>query len=329
MKSEHILTVVIVNFQTADLAIDCLKSLVAPGTAPDGTRVVIVDGASGDDSVERIAGAIESHGWSEQVNLLPLAVNGGFAYGNNRGLEHAVALFGRSRYVLFLNPDTVVRPGAFIPLVEFMDAHPKAGIAGSRLEDPDGTRQACAFRFPSIAAEFEGEARLGPVTRLLGRWRIAPDMPDEPQPIDWVSGACMIVRDVLQDEIGMMDERYFLYYEEVDFSLRAARAGWQCWHVPQSRVVHLVGQATGVTVRFARPARRPAYWFESRRRYFNKHHGRFYAALADAAWVAGHILWRGRQTIEGRRGEGPPHLLSDFIRYGRQFQYSGAVRTKP
>jgi N-acetylglucosaminyl-diphospho-decaprenol L-rhamnosyltransferase len=315
MEADFNLAVVIVNFRTGDLVVDCLKSLMVAETVPEHTRIVVVDGASGDNSVERIAEAIETHGWDERVSLLPLDVNGGFAYGNNRGIEHAIALFGKPRYVLLLNPDTVARPGAIMPLLEFMDAHPAAGIAGSRLEDPDGTRQACAFRFPSIAAEFESEIRFGPVTRLLSRWQIAPEMSDQPSPIDWVSGACMIVRMEVLEHIGRLDESYFLYYEEVDFCIRAARANWECWHVPASRVVHLVGQATGVTVRGVRPPRRPLYWFDSRRRYFSKHHGRGYKVMADAAWIVGHVLCSARQLIQGRPTNTPPRLLRDFIRF--------------
>lgn len=312
------LVIVIVNYRTAELAIDCLASLHLPETVPEGTRIVVVDGASGDGSAERISQAITDNGWKNAASL-PLTINGGFAYGNNRGIEYALANFGRPDYVLLLNPDTVAHPGSISKLVEFMDATPSAGIAGSRLEHPDGRGQACAFRFPGIANEFESEAKLGPVTRLLDRWRVAPDMPADPSRIDWVSGASMIVRSEVFEAIGLMDEQYFLYYEEVDFCLRATRAGWSCWHVPQSRVIHLVGQSTGVT-RHVRPSRRPRYWFESRRRYYIKHRGILYVALADLAWLAGHLAWRTRLVAEGRRGNGPPHLLSDFIRHAGPFR---------
>ncbi|MCQ1853733.1 glycosyltransferase family 2 protein [Neorhizobium galegae] len=312
------LVVVIVNYRTADLAIDCLASLSVPGTVPDGTRIVAVEGGSGDRSADLIAAAIKKNGWTNAV-CLPLEVNGGFAYGNNRGIEYAMANFGRPDYVLLLNPDTIARPGSVTRLVEFMDRKPDAGIAGSRLEHPDGKGQACAFRFPSIANEFESEAKLGPVTRLLGRWRIAPDMPREPSRIDWVSGASLMVRTDVLDQIGTLDEGYFLYYEEVDFCIRAALAGWSCWHVPQSRIIHLVGQSTGVT-RHVKPSRRPAYWFESRRRYHLKHHGAVFSVLSDLAWLCGHIAWRIRLLAEGKSSSGPPHLLQDFIRHSGPFR---------
>lgn len=315
MNSSPKLVVVIVNYRTARMVVDCLAALAIPGTVPDDTGIVVVDGASGDDSCEIIATAIQRNGWSDRVGFLPLSVNGGFAYGNNRGLEHAITRFGRPDYVLFLNPDTVPRPGGLAPLVAFMDASPRAGIAGSRLEDPDETQQACAFRFPSPINEFESQIRFGPMTRLFQRWRVVREFSEKPIAVDWVSGASMIVRMQVIDEIGVMDEDFFLYYEELDFCRRAAQRGWECWHVPQSRVVHLVGQSTGVTLRHGKRPRRPPYWFESRRRYYAKHHGRLYAVGADMAWIGGQFLWQVRQWVQRRPVTDPPYLLSDFLRH--------------
>lgn len=315
------LAIVVVNYRTGDLVADLLQSLAGKGGMPDRTKVIVVDGASNDGSADKIAASIATHRWSDRMEMLPLNVNGGFAFGNNRGIEHAIARFGRPEYVLLLNPDTVVRPGSLSTLVSFMDAHPDAGIAGSRLEDPDGTPQACAFRFPSIAGEFESEARFGPITRLLKRWCVLYPTQEKPSRADWVSGASMIIRDAVLGEIGTLDEDYFLYYEELDFCLRAARAGWTCWHVPASRVIHLVGQSTRVTLRSARPPRLPPYWFRSRNRYFLKHHGLAYAKMADIAWAAGHLVSSGRRIVEGRASERPPHLFYDFLRhclFGRQ-----------
>ena len=132
-------------------------------------------------------------------------------------------------------------------LVEFMNDHPKVGIAGSRLENPNGTPQCSAFRFHSVLSELEGGLRLGIVSRLLRNRVVAPPVSDEQHETDWVAGASMIVRHGVFADIGLMDEGYFLYFEEVDFCLRAHRAGWHCWYVPASRVVHLVGQSSGVT----------------------------------------------------------------------------------
>jgi GT2 family glycosyltransferase len=306
--------IVIVNYRTAGLVIECLRSLTDEVVALGDCRTVVVDNGSGDGSAERIGTAIASEGWG-WAELLPLAHNPGFAGGNNAALRPILTDPQPPDYVLLLNPDTVVRPGAVRALVDFLEANPHVGIAGSRLEDPDGTPQRSAFRFPSAAGELEDGLRLGLASRLLRSRVVAPPARDEAHPTDWVAGASMLVRREVFDAIGLMDERYFLYFEEVDFCLQARRAGWPCWYVPQSRVVHLVGQASGVTD-VKRPAkRRPRYWFESRSRYFRRNHGGFYKVLSDLAWVCGYALWRARRRLQRKPDADPPGLLWDFIRF--------------
>lgn len=312
------LAVVIVNYRTADLVIDCLASLHEPGAMPASTHVMVVDGGSADGSAARIGAAMAAHGWLERASLLALDVNGGFAYGNNRGLEQVYELRGESDYVLFLNPDTVVQKDALRELVAFMDRTPDAGIAGSRLEDPDGTPQTCAFRFPNAVAELESEAHLGLITRLTTRWHAVIQPGGSPLAVDWVSGASMIMRSAALRDVGAFDEDFFLYYEELDLCLRAANAGWRCYHVPASRVVHLVGRSTGVTTRDVVLSRRPAYWFASRQRYFLKHHGALYLKLVDAAWVLGHLIARAKGAVKKQKSEAPPHILGDFLRHSIQ-----------
>ena len=196
-----------------------------------------------------------------------------------------------------------------------MDAHPKAGIAGSRLEHPDGKAQQSAFRFPTVLSELEDGSRFGIVSRLLSRWVVAPPVPEAPCEVDWVAGASMIIRKAVFDAIALLDESYFMYFEEVDFCRRAKRAGWPCWYVPQSHVVHLVGQSSGVTdIKHARK-RRPAYWFDSRRRFFLTHYGRARTFLADLCWTAGYAQWRVRRVLSRKPDRDPARLLSDFVRY--------------
>lgn len=305
------LLIIIVNYRTGQLVVDCLQSLFAGSTMPEGAKVIVADSASGDGSLDVIAQAVERQ-WENRIMLVELARNEGFSTANNCALDQAIARFGRPRYVLFLNPDTVVRPGSIQPLIDFLDARPDAGMVGARLEDPDGTAQACAFQFPSILGELESEAKFGPISRLLGRWRVAKPSRDQAYKVDWISGAAMMVKMKLIDELGAFDPNFFLYYEEVDLCLRAAKAGWSCWHLPQSRIVHLVGCSTGVTKR-DHPVRRPTYWFVSRRYYFTKHYGALYAFFADLSWLCGHLGWRCRVLLERRRNGGPPHLLQDFI----------------
>ncbi len=312
------LLIAIVNYRSANLTIDCLQSLSSEMPKFLDARVVVVDCASADGSLQTLAGAIDHHGWNSWAQLIAAPENGGFAYGNNLAIKPFLDAPGSPEYVLLLNPDTLVRPGALTALVNFMDQNPRVGIAGSRLEDPDGTQQRSAFRFPSIFGELDNGLRLGLVSRMLHRFVVAPAPQECPHETDWVAGASMIVRRQVISDIGLMDEQYFLYYEEVDYCLRARRAGWQIWYAPESRVVHLIGQSTGVTTKTAptqRPRRRPAYWFDSRKRYFVKNRGHLYAMIADAAWLIGLILCRTRQIVQRRPNDIPISLIPDLFRH--------------
>lgn len=316
MKSDYQthLLIVILNYRTPGLTVDCLRSLVEEVRSLPGTQVVVTDNNSEDGSAEQIASAIAANHWSDWATFMPLERNGGFAFGNNAAIRPALQSPNPPSYVLLLNPDTVIRPGAVRVLVDFMDKHPQIGIAGSRLEDPDGTPQQSAFRFHTLFSELDSGFRLGVLTKLLSSWVIAPPVSDVPCPTDWVAGASMIVRREVFEAAGLMDEGYFMYYEEMDFCLNAKRAGWNCWYIPQSRVVHFVGQSSGVTNTKQPPKRRPQYVFDSRRRYFIKNYGRLYAILADIFWAIGFSSWRLRRVIQRKPDSDPPQLLGDFLR---------------
>jgi GT2 family glycosyltransferase len=314
LDSHDSILVVIVNFRTAHLVIDCIESLKTELDSLPNLSVVITDNHSGDDSVARIQTYIESERLC-RVICVPLERNGGFAYGNNAAIRPALAAGNRPDYVLLLNPDTVVRPGAIGALVRFMDQHPQIGIAGSRLEDPDGTPQRSAFRFPTAVGEFERSIRWGLVSSLFERFITSSPVSPVAVQTDWVAGASMMVRREVFDAIGLLDEGFFMYFEEVDFCLRAARAGWPCWYVPESRVVHLVGQSSGVTDTRRPRQRRPAYWFESRRRYLLRNKGRAYTLACDILFMVGMILWKIRRVIQRKAEVDPPRILSDFFRH--------------
>ncbi|HEY9828246.1 MAG TPA: glycosyltransferase family 2 protein [Stenomitos sp.] len=307
------LWVAIVNYRTAPLVLDCLDSLSRIRQAGVAIAVTVVDNASPDDSVEVLSQGIAARQWQEWVHLDPQAHNGGFGYGSNIVLRQALAAELPPDYILLLNPDTVVREGAIAPLIEFLDAHPHVGLVGSRLEEADGTPQYSAFRFPSLWNELDQGLRLGVVSRLLKHQAITLPITDEPCAADWLAGASLMLRRTMLEKVGLFDEKYFLYFEEVDFCRRAMQAGWGCWYVPQSRVIHWVGQSSGVTDTKRPPQRRPQYWFESRRRYFLKFHGWVYTALTDLLWMLGFGLWRSRRPLQRKPDPDPPYFLQDFF----------------
>ena len=305
------LWIVIVNYRTPQLTLNCLAAL-AQELNTLSFKVVVVDNDSGDDSRTRISHGIHDAGWQSWVSFLPLETNGGFSAGNNAAIRQALQSDHPPEYVLLLNPDTVICPGAISPLVEYLETHHQVGLVGSRLEDPDGTPQDSAFRFPSFLNEVDQGFRLGLLSQLLQRQQIALTLSDQPCPADWLAGASLMIRREIFETAGLLDESYFLYFEEVDFCRRAKLSGWECWYVPASRVVHLVGQSSGVTNTKRPPQRRPTYWFNSRRRYFLKHHGRTYAALTDLSWMIGFSVWRLRRIVQGKPDPDPPYFLRDF-----------------
>jgi N-acetylglucosaminyl-diphospho-decaprenol L-rhamnosyltransferase len=306
------LLVVIVNYRVAPLVVDCLRSITEELARVPGTRVVVCENGSGDRSAATIDKAIADSSWQSWCSLRVSKKNLGFTGGNNLLIQRALQSGSPPDYILMLNPDTVVRSNAFRALVDFMDHNLEIGIAGSRLEDPDGTPQRSAFRFQSPLSEFEGNLRLGVVSRLLQKWVVAPPVVDHAFKTDWVSGASMIVRRKVFEDVGLLDEGFFTYFDDIDFCFNARKHGWSTWYVPSSRVVHLVGQSTGIT---KKPMRLPPYLFEARRRYFLKNHSPMYAAMVDACGIAGLVIWRIRVLLTGKEDNTPPHLLSDLIHH--------------
>lgn len=298
--------IIIVNYRTGELVTQCLESLKS--TLGQNIKVIVVDNCSGDNSAEVIGTWVSQN---DNAYLLCSEKNTGFSGGNNLAIEYAKKQGFNADYVWLLNPDTVVRENALQELVSFMQANPKVGIAGSRLEDLDGTAQCSAFRFHTILSELDNGLKLGLISKLLQKWQVALPIPDAPVHVDWVAGASMLIRQQLFTDIGLFDDDYFLYFEETDFCLQAQKAGWSCWYVPASHVVHFAGSSTGVTHNTKK--RRPRYWFESRRRYFLKNHGSFYLFLANVVWALAFSLFRIRQFIQNKPDDSPEHLLRDFI----------------
>lgn len=307
------LVVVILNYNVTELAIDCLRSLSSRIHEVPGARVALVENGSGTEALPRLRAAIDEHGFGAWVDLIPVHPNRGFTGGNNIAIRAALASDDPPEYFLLLNADTLVHDGALASLVALMDRVPRAGIAGSQLLDPTGVVQASPFRFPSLASELDASLRIGLVSKLLARWWVVPPTPNQATSVEWVSGASMILRRTMLEEIGLLDEGLYTYFDDNDLCMRARRAGWETWYEPESRVVHLEGAATGITQRVIK--RRPPYWFQARQRYFLKNYGALQTLGIDAAFILGFALWRVHRRLRGRSDPDPPHMLGDFIRH--------------
>jgi GT2 family glycosyltransferase len=172
-----------------------------------------------------------------------------------------------------------------------------------------------AFHFPTLMSELLSGVDLTPLNRLFKRWVVAQHMTKTPQPIDWICGASMLIRASILGAIGGMDENYFLYYEETDFCLRAKRAGFPTWYVPESRVMHIMGQTTTVTDTTSGLKRLPVYWFESRRRYFAVNYGVIRAMAVDLVAIIANVLGLIKRLAFGRRHRVVPYYVRDLVRY--------------
>jgi GT2 family glycosyltransferase len=307
------LLVVVLCYRVPDLTIDCLHSLREEIQRVPGARAAVCENGTGGDSAERLRRAIDANGWESWVDLTVVEVNRGFCGGNNLVIRKALESDDPPEYVLLLNADTIVQEHALDALVEFMDAHPRAGIAGSQLLSPEGEIQASPFRFVGIASELDRGLRLGILSPLLsGRLEIDHS---KPNPAEWLAGASLILRTSMLEQIGLLDEGLYTYFDDIDICLRARRAGWESWYVPESKVVHLEGASTGIKGSTPqRPKRRPAYWFQARRRFFLKNYGKLYTALADAAFLCGFSIWQLRRLIQRKPGLDPDRFLGDSFR---------------
>jgi GT2 family glycosyltransferase len=316
-KPARLVHVVVVSYKTAELVTNLLHSLCTDNAKESERgvilRVLVVDNDSGD--AESLQKLVADSGWQDWVTILKAPKNGGFAYGNNLGFRHGFESAAKPDYFFLLNPDTEVRPGAVSALIDFLEQHPGAGIAASSCEDKNGVLWPYAFRYPGVASELDHALRLRIVSKLLIDHAVLKPMGQSPEQVDWFPGAAMMVRRQVIEDVGGMDEQYFLYYEETDFCRKVKQAGWSLWYVPQSRIMHIAGESTGVTGEKSRRRRLPAYWFESRRRYFVKNHGLAYATVADVLFLASHLLGQTKEVLKGRGDESIPNFWADFFRH--------------
>ena len=248
------LSIIIVNWNTKDYLIRCLKS-VFQSKRSSSWEVVIVDNGSQDGSGKEAAWLFPG------IRLIANAKNLGFAKATNQGISHT-----SGEYVLLLNPDTEVKEGAIEELISFMRSHGDAGIAGAQLLNGDGSRQNSIANFPSLATEL--------LNKSLLRWFFPERFPGKernysgPIEVDSVIGACLMTRREAMARVGTLDEDYFLFLEETDWCYRMKKAGWKVYHVPHAEVVHFQGKGAETKKREAK-----VEYYHSRYQFFRKNRG--------------------------------------------------------
>ena len=249
------LSILIVNWNTRDLLARCLASIYAHPPSP-AFEVIVVDNASTDGSPAMVRERFP------QVRLIENGENVGFARANNQAIRES-----RGAYLLLLNSDTLVLPAAFDRLLAFMAAHPRAGMVGPRVLNPDGSLQPSCTPFPTLAREawrmFHGD-RIRPwAVYAMTAWDV-----ETPREVDVLMGAALLVRRQVIDEIGLLDEAFFMYSEEVDWCLRAKKAGWKVWWEPRAQIIHYGGQSSKQA-----SEKMFLHLYRSKVLFFRKHYG--------------------------------------------------------
>lgn len=286
------IAVVIVNYRTPQLVLQCLEALSVERSALPDLRAIVVDNGSGDDSAAVLSVELEKMPHSQWVSFMPLSLNGGFGWGNNQAILRLLQSNDPPDAIYLLNPDTRIKAGALVALVRDMERRADAGAIGSQLLREDGSFAGSAFRFPSVAHEFARGLAIGTVARIL---RIKPMLIPygQREPVDWVTGASVLIRSDTLRVAGLFDTGFFLYFEEVELMHRLRLHGWHSYHCPESRVVHIAGASTGIIDgKLAGSRTAPDYFFQSRHRYFSLTGGKMRARLADLAWFLGEALAR-------------------------------------
>lgn len=282
------LAVVILNYRRATLTIDCLRSLEGEIAPFDDRQAVVIEQNSDDGSGEEIHRAIDQHDWGKWITYVRSPVNLGFAGGNNLGMRSIEA----KNYLLF-NSDARGTHGCIGAMLDALEAHPEVGAIGPRLQDPDGTPQISCFRYRTPLTEFLDAAGTGPLDRLFAKRLVPMGVFDEPMEPQWESFACIMLRREVIEQIGYMDDQYFMYFEDMDYSRQIRRAGWKILHWPAAKVVHLRGGSSSVKSAMKARKRVPRYYYEARSRYYAKFYGGVVGLwFTNLLWAIGRgIAW--------------------------------------
>lgn len=230
------LSIIIVNWNVKDLLYKCLKSIFE--TSDDlNFEIIIVDNSSSDGSVEMIKEKFPS------AILIENKKNLGFGAANNQGIR-----ISKGEYILILNPDTVIFPNSPQKMIAFLDQNPDAGAVGPKILNPDGSIQfECARNFPTPLTDFFGLSTLYrrfPKSRIFGRYLMSYWDHNDQRRVDLLSGACMMIRKKVFDEVGLFDEKFFMFAEEPDLFLRIKKQRWTVYFLPSAQIVHFWGKST-------------------------------------------------------------------------------------
>lgn len=306
-------SIIIVNYNTRQLTLDCLASVYASHTSYQ-YEIIVIDNASHDGSVEAIRTAYP------QVRIIANRDNTGFAVANNQGMKVA-----RGRYILLLNSDTVVQPDTLEIMIGFMDRRPEMGASGCKVILPDGSLdKACKRGFPTPSASFYyafGLSRLFPDRPKFNQYQLGHLSPDDEYPIDCLVGAFMLVRREVVEQVGGLDETFFMYGEDVDWCYRIKEAGWDIYYYPRTYIVHYKGASA------RRKPMKIVYEFHRAMWVFHrKHYAKRYGLLTNTAVWLGISLKFSMSLIRNKLIRPAPRKSSS-LGHGADQETSSEVNT--
>lgn len=228
------ISIIIINWNTRQMLLDCIASIYET-VRKTSFELFVVDNGSADGSVDAVERYFPS------VKVIANNSNEGFARANNYALR-----IMHGRYAVLLNSDTLAREGSIERLISFMDSHSDVGICGSQLLNPDGSKQTSYGRFPTIISEFasKGILRFFAPNAYRNLFTFKYGKGERPLSVDFINGACMVVRREAIAQVGLLDEDYFFFYEEIDWCRRIKDAGWLVYNVPDAAIVHFGGVST-------------------------------------------------------------------------------------
>lgn len=301
---QYRLAVIIINYCSLELTLQCLDSLKSE-IEIERDIVLVIDNASPDSSGKKIDEQIHERAWSEWAAVRYSPVNGGFSWGNNFGLQSVEA-----DLYLLLNSDTMVRPQAFQQLLAAAEKFPAVGLISPRLEWPDASPQISCFKNHNLFSQMIDAAGTGPVTRLFQHFDVPVPIRDDSFEPQWTSFACVLLKKEMIQDVGLMDDDYFMYFEDNDYCRRIWMKQWRILHWPWARVVHLRGGSSSVKGAQAQRRRLPSYYYASRTRYFAKFMGRPGLLAANLLWSTGRLTAGARELC----GKKAPHNCQSAFR---------------
>lgn len=308
------ISVIIVNYGTADLAGDAVETVLARDHGGRAVDIHLIDNGSPGDDARKLAAAHAERGWGERVTLHLETENHGFGRGNNVALNALAAAPVRPDYVFLLNPDARLVNDAVDILATFLDEHPDAVAAGAAVLRPDGTGVPAAFRFPSPMSEFVAMASFGAISRMFPDKEIALPPETGRQPVDWVTGAAFMMRFPTLLRAGFFDPDFFLYFEETELMWRLHATGQSVWYVPEAKVEHVAGAATGMQGGKHVSRAKPGYWYDSWRLYHVKTRGVGAARKAALLSVVAAAINLSLATVRRKGSNVPARFFRDFRR---------------